>query len=168
MIKMINKKNLWFLTLFSLILVLSVYYITIPSELLLTNNSNYVNSDSETKSIILEESEIISALKATDDEEDLKQLDSLKLILMDKNASVSEKNKAFDEMKDLNINKSEEENIEKLLKEEFNLDSFVKIKSDQVKVVIASSNHDTTLANKIMRFIQEKFEKQMYITIEFK
>ena len=36
---MINKKSLWFLTLFSLILVLSVYYITMPSELLITNLS---------------------------------------------------------------------------------------------------------------------------------
>ena len=33
---MMNKKNLWFLTLFSLVLVLSVYYITMPKELLLT------------------------------------------------------------------------------------------------------------------------------------
>ena len=31
---MINKQNLWFLTLFSLILVLSVYYITMPNDLL--------------------------------------------------------------------------------------------------------------------------------------
>ena len=29
---MINKQSLWFLTLFSLILVLSVYYITMPDE----------------------------------------------------------------------------------------------------------------------------------------
>ena len=36
---MINKKSLWFLTLFSLILVLSIYYITMPSELLLTGNT---------------------------------------------------------------------------------------------------------------------------------
>ena len=36
---MINKKSLWFLTLFSLILVLSVYYITMPSDLLLTTNN---------------------------------------------------------------------------------------------------------------------------------
>ena len=35
---MINKQNLWFLTLFSLILVLSVYYITMPNELLLAHN----------------------------------------------------------------------------------------------------------------------------------
>ena len=31
---MINKQKLWFLTLFSLILVLSVYYITMPDNLL--------------------------------------------------------------------------------------------------------------------------------------
>ena len=31
---MINKQKLWFLTLFSLILVLSVYYVTMPSNLL--------------------------------------------------------------------------------------------------------------------------------------
>ena len=42
---MINKKNLWFLTLFSLVLVLSVYYITMPSELLITNNGEIINND---------------------------------------------------------------------------------------------------------------------------
>ena len=31
---MINKQNLWFLTLFSLILILGVYYVTLPNELL--------------------------------------------------------------------------------------------------------------------------------------
>ena len=30
---MINKKNLWFLTLFSLVLVLSIYYVTMPNEI---------------------------------------------------------------------------------------------------------------------------------------
>ena len=30
---MINKKSIWFMTLFSLIIVLSVYYITIPKEI---------------------------------------------------------------------------------------------------------------------------------------
>ena len=35
---MINKQNLWFLTLFSLILVLSVYYITMPNDLLIASN----------------------------------------------------------------------------------------------------------------------------------
>ena len=38
--RMINKQNLWFLTLFSLILVLSVYYITMPNDLLVDNTKD--------------------------------------------------------------------------------------------------------------------------------
>ena len=37
---MINKRSLWFLTLFSLILVLSVYYITMPNEVLTDDRLN--------------------------------------------------------------------------------------------------------------------------------
>ena len=40
---MINRKNLWFLTLFSLILVLGVYYITLPSEIFNAENTKTVN-----------------------------------------------------------------------------------------------------------------------------
>ena len=65
---MINKKNLWFLTLFSLILVLSVYYITMPSELLL--NNGYLNESPVSKTednndlqVSIEESEILVALR---------------------------------------------------------------------------------------------------------
>ena len=36
---MIKKQNLWFLTLFSLILVLSVYYITMPNDLLVAQKA---------------------------------------------------------------------------------------------------------------------------------
>ena len=82
---MINKKKLWFLTLFSLILVLSVYYITMPSELLLTNNSNYLKvetpSENIEETITVEESEILTAMRVESDEELLKEIDSLKLIL---------------------------------------------------------------------------------------
>ena len=44
---MINKKNLWFLTLFSLVLVLSVYYVTMPKELLITKEMYFNNKGSD-------------------------------------------------------------------------------------------------------------------------
>ena len=61
---MINKKNLWFLTLFSLILVLSVYYVTMPTELLITNNSNFVTKDTseEDTKVSIEENEVIEEI----------------------------------------------------------------------------------------------------------
>ena len=165
---MINKKNIWFLTLFSLILVLSVYYITMPSELLLNNTNLSETTKDNNDDVVIETSNIISALKAEDNEAYLKQLDSLKLILMDKEKSVEEKNSAFDQMKELNIHKSEEENIEKQLNETFSLKTFVKIKDDQIKVVVDSSEHDTTIANKIMNLVQSNFDEKMYITVQFK
>ncbi|MDD3452784.1 MAG: SpoIIIAH-like family protein [Bacilli bacterium] len=168
---MINKKKLWFLTLFSLILVLSVYYITMPSELLLTNNSNYVKEDeSDDTDVVMdvEESDVLEVMKNKDLEEYLDKVDSLKLILTNKDTSVEDKNEAFEQMKNLNINKTEEENLEKKVNTELNLKSFVKINNDQIKVVVLAKEHDTALANKIMRFIQTQYEKKMYITVEFK
>ena len=168
---MINKKNLWFLTLFSLILVLSVYYITMPSELLLTSNSNYIdtNKKEETEpTVVVEESELITALRVSADEELMEELDALKEVLTNTESSVEEKNTAFEKMKILNINKGEETKLEKKLLDEMQLKTFIKIDGDQIKVVVDSKEHDTTVANNIMRSIQSGFDKKMYITVQFK
>lgn len=169
---MINKKNLWFLTLFSLILVLSVYYITMPSELLLTNSSDYftkeVDSETTETTVSLVESELLTAMRVEADEELLEQLDTLKLILMDANSSVDQKNEAFDKMKKLNINKAEEKELEKKIEDTYKLKTFIKITGDQIKVVVDSKEHDAKMANNIMRSIQEKYENKMYITVQFK
>ena len=67
---MIKKKNLWFLTLFSLVLVLSIYYVTMPNELLLTSNG--VEDGNNDKQLNVKESSIISALKVEDNNSTLK------------------------------------------------------------------------------------------------
>ena len=48
-INMINKKNLWFLTLFSLVLVLSIYYVTMPNEIFDKNIKETTTDNSTTK-----------------------------------------------------------------------------------------------------------------------
>ena len=54
-----------------------------------------------------------------------------------------------------------------MIESSYKLKSFIKIKNNQVKVVISGSEHDTTLANNIMNTIQEKFETKMYVTVQF-
>ena len=54
---MINKKGLWFLTLFSLILVLSIYYITMPDEMFVGNNNTTTNTETK-KDTVATNSEI--------------------------------------------------------------------------------------------------------------
>ncbi len=169
---MINKKNLWFLTLFSLILVLSVYYITMPSELLL--NNGYLNESPVSKTednndlqVSIEESEILVALRVEAEEQMLNEIEDLKAILTNVESTVEEKNNAFEQMKALNMSKSEEEKLESLIKEKYNLESFIKKDGDQIRVIVASDNHDTTLANNIMRTIQENYTDKMYISVKF-
>ena len=163
---MINKKNLWFLTLFSLVLVLSVYYITMPKELLLTNNSEVV--DNEKENIQVEQVSIIETLKQDDNTNTLEEINKLKETISDSNAKTEDKNKAFDTIKELNQISSKEELLEEKVKNEHNLDSFIKIDGDQIRVVIDSDEHTQELANKIMETIQKNFDTKQYISIQFK
>ena len=170
---MINKKNLWFLTLFSLILVLSVYYITMPSELLLNNgylNEKIVSNEieeTEDLEVSIEESEILVALRVEAEEQMLSEIDKLKSVLTNVDSTVDEKNNAFEKMKALNMSKSEEAKLESLIKTTYNLEAFVKKNGDQIRVVVASDKHDTTLANNIMRTVQKEFDNKMYISVKF-
>lgn len=165
---MINKKSLWFLTLFSLILVLSVYYITMPSELLLTNqDSNSGKDNNNQPTVNIKESEILTALRIEANEQLMEELNNLKEILTNVETSVDEKNNAFEKMKMLNVNRGEEEKLEKKILDEFKLKSFVKIDGDQIRVVVAKEKHDATIANNIMRSIQSNYDKKMYISVKF-
>jgi len=161
---MINRKNLWFLTLFSLVLVLSIYYVTMPSEILTTNNSAILSDDIE---VDITEDNIISALKVEDDNQVLEEISNLKKTLTDGEVSIEEKNDAFDKLKTINKNSSLEETIESKIKNEYSYDAFVKIDEDQVRVVVGTNDHDKTLANNIMRLVQSEFDKKMYISVQF-
>ena len=163
---MINKKNLWFLTLFSLILVLSVYYVTMPKELLITNNSE--TSIEEESSIEIKETGIIETLKQEDNNSTLEEINKLKETIASDKVTNEDKNKAFDALKILNQISSQEEILEEKIKTEYNLDSFIKIDEDQIRVVVDSDNHSNSLANDIMRTIQSNFDTKQYISIQFK
>ena len=164
---MINKKNLWFLTLFSLILVLSVYYITMPNELLLTNNSEVVEKEDIIETNI-EELSVVEALKTEDNTNTLEEINKLKETIAKKDATNEDKNEAFDALKTLNQISSKEELLEEKIKTTHNLDSFIKIDGDQIRVVIDSDEHSNTIANNIMKTIQNNFDTKQYISIQFK
>ena len=162
---MINKKNLWFLTLFSLILVLSIYYITMPDELLLTTNTKKVINN--IPEISINESDILVSLRVDSDATMEKEIEELQLILTSADTTVDEKNIAYEKIKSLNNNRGEEERLEKIIQEKFDLKSFVKINNSQINVTIKSNDKGNIEANKIMRALQEACDTKKYITIKF-
>ncbi len=159
-----NKKNLWFLTLFSLVLVLSVYYITMPQELLLTNN----DVTDEVSTVEEQELSIIETLRQEDNTQTLTEISKLKATISDDTNSTEDKNKAFDQLKLLNQISSKEELLEEKIKNNMGLDTFIKIDGDKIRVVVDSDKHDNIIANNIMRTIQDNFDTKQYIVVQFK
>lgn len=161
---MISKQNLWFLTLFSLILVLSVYYVTMPNDLL-----KDVESDVSKEVIVDEVTEVSSlvALRVSLEEERQSEMDVLQEAMTKEDLSSTEKNNIYEKLKYLNEIQGQEELLEKKLKSNLKLDCFVKIDNSNISSVCISSEHDNILANKVMRLIQEEFKVKKYITVKF-
>lgn len=165
---MINKQKLWFLTLFSLILVLSVYYITMPSELLTTSKSTKdTTTSNDTSNVSVSQTDILTALQVESDEERAALAAEYNEILTNKDASTEEKNNAYDGLKQIDEIKAKEEDLEKKLKDKLKLDSFIKIDSNNISVTIKKKDHDYSLANNVMRLIQEEYENKMYVSVKF-
>ena len=166
---MINKQGLIFLTLTSLILVLSVYYVTMPTELLLTTNSMYTNDEKNEKKeeVVIENTSTISAMKSIHSDERKEEIKSLNNKLTNKELSFEEKNNIYEEIKVINKLEVMEEEIEKIIKNEYKLESFVKVKDDIIEVTIMSKKHDKNLAAKIISSIEKEYSN-MYISITFK
>lgn len=163
---MINKQNLWFVTLFSLILILGIYYINIDDEVLSVLKTEEKNYEDGT-AIEISESDVLVALEVENDEEKQALMEEYQNVLLSTESSLEEKNIAYENMQQLNNNTSYENKIKELIQKEFSLNSFVKINDDQINVVIASKEHNNELANKIIRSIQALFAEDKYITVKF-
>ena len=168
---MINKRSLWFLTLFSLILVLSVYYITMPNDLLLSNNSA-TKTEKETKKeentkTDVKESELLVTMRINLEDEREKKLEGLRGTLTKEDVSSEEKNNAYEEIKYITNLSSIESSLEEKVKKEFDIDTFITIDNNNIKVVAIKENHDVNLANSIMKSIQKEFEEKKQITVQF-
>ena len=160
---MINKQNLWFITLFSLILVLGIYYVTMDDDTL----SVLAGGTDVSEVLEVKESDVIVALRVEEDEEILKQIENYQNILLDAAATLEEKNDAYDSLQTINNLKGETEKIEKLITQEFKLDNFVKINGDTISIVVSKKEHNSELANNIIRSVQNLYKTKKYITVKF-
>ena len=166
---MINKQKLWFLTLFSLILVLSVYYITMPSELLTTSGKTNKEEKEvkEEAKVNVSETDPLTILQVEADEERAALAAEYNSVLTSKDATTEEKNNAYEGLKQIDDVKAKEEELKKKLKTNLKLSTFVKINGNTISVTVKKEEHDYSLANNIMKTVQEEFKDKMYISVKF-
>ena len=134
---MINKQNLWFITLFALILILGIYYISLPESTLPVFENTETKLDNAIK---VTDSDVIIALKLSEEEKILKEMEDAQKILIDKSSSKEKKNEAYNTLKDLNYKKS---------------------------VTVDDKDASVEKANNIIKEVQSLYDTQMYITVKF-
>lgn len=160
---MINKQKLWFLTLFSLILVLSVYYVTMPSNLLSVSDIK----DDTTPTISMEDANILDVLKEENNERVAKEIESLRKIVVDVETNIDDKNIAYEKIQKLEENKGKEEKIVSLIKEKLGFDTYVEIKNAKVNVVVSNKEHSYKIANDIIKLVSSSFDSDKSVTVKF-
>ncbi len=161
---MINKQSIWFTFLFSIILVLSIFYVSMNENSL----SDFIElEEPEETSLVVNESTELVALRVQSDEEMMETINNLQDVLLSETSDLESKNNAYDELLTISNNKSMEEKLEKIIKDEFKYDSFIKINSNNVTVVIESDKNDYKLANDIIRRLNKEFKDNKYITVKF-
>jgi len=162
---MINKQNLWFVTLFSLIIILGIYYVSIDDEVAQVLKTEDTNSSNEV--IEITESDVLVALEVENDEEKQVLMEEYQNILLSSESSLEEKNVAYENIQKINNVSQEETKIKNLLKDEFSLNSFVKINDNSINIVIASNDHNNEKANSIIRNVQKLYAEEKYITVKY-
>ena len=160
---MINKQNLWFITLFSLVLVLGIYYISLPTNdtLALKGSENNITA------LEITESDVIVALKVEAEEAMLSEMEEARQILLDSKATITDKNEAYEKLQNLNNKKGKIEEIEKLIKEKFSKESCVTIEGNKISITISDKDQGTKYANSIIKEVQSLYNEDMYITVKF-
>lgn len=162
---MIKKQSLWFLTLFSLVLVLGVYYITMPTEILENNKDK-----DKTAEVNLEHpnnNTYLTALEVSLEEERTIMKKELQDKLSSDKTTTKEKNDAYLSLRKISEVEQKEDELKNKIKETYKLDSFVKIDNNDVDIVIIKKEHDISLANKIMKTISGEFEDKVSVSIKF-
>ena len=160
---MSNKNNLWFLTLFSLILILGVYYVTLPSDVL----DKIKIKDKVEEPVVKEEENPLTALRVSLEETRKTSKEKLEKELTKTEITTTEKNNIYEQLKYLNEIQSKEEKLEKEIKKQLNINCFTKIDNKDIEVICISKEQNKRLANNIMRLIQENDTNKLNITVKF-
>ncbi|MDR6998685.1 SpoIIIAH-like family protein [Neobacillus niacini] len=188
---LLKKQTVWLLTMLSLVVVLSVYYITSPEQ----KNSNELTavqqkakdqmdqkemnskSKASTKTETKDEKTIISQVAGDDEFEALRikleddrsqQQEELNTVLASTDLPADERSKAYDQMQKLNQTARKEEILETLIKAKGYEDALVRADGSQVRVTVKSKKKPSaTAANDIIQQVKKEIGDTNYVAVEF-
>lgn len=151
-----NRQAITFLTLFSLILVLSIYYVLLPPE-------------TETNQVAVNSNEL-SQIEILQEELDQKRAD----LISENNAIIASSDSDSNKIAAALANISEaketaalEAKITKIINDAGFKNAFVEVENKTIKVVIDKKEASSSDANSIIKTVMEKTKNEYQVEVKF-
>ncbi|MFB3165997.1 stage III sporulation protein AH [Bacillus niacini] len=181
---LLKKQTVWLLTMLSLVVVLSVYYITSPEQksnelaaVKQEEKADQKEKETKTDSEAKEGDTVISQvagdeefealrLKLQDDRSELKE--QLNAVVATTDLPAAERSEAVDQMKKLNEIAQKEEMLETLIKAMDYEDALVRADGATVKIIVKSKKESSkSEANAIIQMVKKEIGETNFVAVEF-
>ncbi|KOP78289.1 stage III sporulation protein AH [Lysinibacillus sp. FJAT-14745] len=178
----VRRRTVWFMTLLSLVAVISVYYLVDPAKqfnglTIFTDDSlqqtavtgvtdQQATKEGETKEVsspshLFEE----MRMQVSDERSQLKQ--QLTQKIGSKDYTAEQKSEAYNEMDNLIKQESSEAMLEMLIKSSGYSDAFVKADGDKVSVTVMAEELSKAQANEIIYLVKTEMEGANDVQVKF-
>lgn len=171
---LLKKQTVWLLTMLSLVVVLSVYYVTSDPEL--TNvaigdqeENKEATSNEEDMKVITEAAgdEAFETIRMDVQDKRSKDLEDLTAQVASPDLSTDEKNELFEKMQQLSELDVKEKTLESLIKNLGYEDALVRVENEQLLITVKADDHSRADAARILQIVREEVGTQFVATVEF-
>ena len=187
---LLKKQTVWLLTMLSLVIILSVYYVTTPVETQnqLANtsgeekesgnavdggvdgtesepNKTETTKDGDETSVNDSDSSFESLRMEITDERN-QMIEDLTIMVSNTDLSAEERNEANEEIKSIRKLKETEELLETLIKSMNYDEALVQVDGNLVKVTVKTEKMSTAKANEIIRLVNDEVASVQNVTVK--
>ncbi|GIN60584.1 stage III sporulation protein AH [Robertmurraya siralis] len=179
---LLKKQTVWLLTMLSLVVVLSVYYMTSPDqrqqELAATEEKEEaanqeeegVISETETEGEVISSvasDEVFDALRLQLDEERSKYKEELRDIMASTELPSEERGDAYDKIQNLDQVAQKEAVLETLIVAMGYDDALVRADGERVRITVKSNEPSASAANEIIQVVKTELGQMQAVAVEF-
>lgn len=162
-----NKQALAFLTMFSLILMLSVYYVTLPSDTTVMEQTDVTKENVEAKEKSTSKVNKANKLQEKINEKKDQEINNQSSQVADEKKNENEKKDALEQMDSLTEDKKiQQKIIDELAKDK--IQCAVEIKDTTCIITVFEQKDDEKIANKIMKKVDELTNQKYFLEVSFK
>jgi len=172
---LLKKQTVWLLTMLSLVVVLSVYYVTSdPAKNDLATGMNEEAAEEakmskEDMKVITEAAgdEAFETIRLEAQDKRSKDIADLTAQVASPDLTAEEKNELYSKMQDLSALETKEKTLESLIKTLGYEDALVRAESDEVLITVKAKEHSRADAARILQIVREEIGTDTVATVVF-